>query len=96
MSIEFSDMEFMQLFVDFSKEFDQNLDFQYDIKEMVELFEYFAEDKSFGVHKLETLFHHSGIACTAGEYQTMEGSNQPLHFDKLVYKKIYDSLCDAK
>ena len=37
MCLEFTESEFMQLFIEFAKAFDENMDFQFDIRELVSI-----------------------------------------------------------
>jgi len=96
LGLEFSDLEIMQLFVEFSKTYDENLDFQFDIKEFINLIEVFANPDLLGPKKWETIINLSGVECKWGKYEYIFGNTDPLNFNKLSYKKLYDILCDVK
>jgi len=47
--------------MEFSKEFDENLDFQFDFREFIKLMEYFAHPDILGPKKIESIIKLSGV-----------------------------------
>lgn len=84
------------MFVELSKEFDENLDFQFDIEELVTLFEFFNDEQYLGPEKVEEIIKQYGVQTNIKDFNTYKFKNKEVKISKRVYKKLYDLLCDPK
>jgi hypothetical protein len=91
---EFSCIEFMQLFMDFVKEFDEDMDFQSDFRELINIVEFFCQDCYLGPLRMQTLLYQKGVDCPVGEYEIIGNRDKPLRFSKNDYKRLYDEIWD--
>jgi hypothetical protein len=89
---EFSCIEFMQLFMDFVKEFDEDMDFQSDFRELINIVEFFCQDCYLGPLRMQTLLYQKGVDCPVGEYEIIGNRDKPLRFSKNDYKRLYDEI----
>jgi hypothetical protein len=85
----------MQMFVELTKDFDENLDFQFDIQELVTLIEYFNDPKMLGPNRIQEIVMQYGVKFVQ-EFNTYRFKNMEVRISKRVYKKLYDLLCDPK
>lgn len=97
LGLEFTDLEYMQLFLDFSKTFDKNLDFQFDIYEFIDLIEYFWNEDLIGSRDIQAIINMTGVNAKFKKKVGKESAEkESLSFSKLAYKKLYDILTDVK
>ncbi|CAI2384596.1 unnamed protein product [Moneuplotes crassus] len=84
LGLNFTDLELMQLFLEFSKIFDVNLDFQFDFDEFFDLCDYFCAEDLIGPDGIQSLINISGVKASKENKATA------------IYKKLYDILTDVK